>query len=755
MFLADVTVVDLTSGLAGSVAARLLADAGARVIKIEPPTGAADRDSAAFATWNRGKLSVSLAIDGAEGRDQLDRLLGTADVLVHELLPREARELGLDAADVQAAHPQLIVATVTPYPAGHPDADRFGDDLLVQARSGMSAEQGCARPGPTFIRLPAPSWSAAYLTCAGILCRLLVRDRTGMAGPVRSSLLQGALSCLTLIWHQMDSPSPRMAAKLPLPKRPSANTFHCSDDVWIQTAAGYWQVPLMIETLATLGIEPPEEQPDPGPAFAAVYQLAFDTRPSAEWIEALRQSDVATEAIVSIGDPLRDPQAIANGYTVDLEDPRWGRCRQAGVPIHCEPALSSDTPAPRLGQHNDLLTTLFDSTDDASRGSGPPPTPQGAAGTYPLEGLRVLDLGMFVGGPLAPALLADLGAEVIKLEPPTGDRMRLDELMFVAAGRGKRSISVDLKRPAGREILRRLIEWADVVHHNVRSDAAVRLGIDAESVAAINPRAVFCHVSAFGPQGEKRRYSSYDPQMQAVSGWMSTCAGPGNRPVWLRFAPTDVHCAQLSLIATLMALYLRERSGVGSAVATSMLGGSLMTNSETLLLLDTDELTPVAQMDALTTGTRPGYRLYETANGWIAVSIPAARESEILHKAFGTDNGTAIAERLRALDTEPACAMLAQLGVGVEQVRIDHELQFLTDLDNLRAGLVVQHQHPVYGRIAQVGAFWDFGDLRLSFAAPPPTLGQHTREVLLQLGFSRHEVLEFAASGSAFGDALA
>jgi crotonobetainyl-CoA:carnitine CoA-transferase CaiB-like acyl-CoA transferase len=333
--------------------------------------------------------------------------------------------------------------------------------------------------------------------------------------------------------------------------------------------------------------------------------------------------------------------------------------------------------------------------------------------------------------------------------------MRLDELMFVAAGRGKRSISVDLKRPGGREILRRLVEWADVVHHNVRDDAAVRLGIDAESIAAINPRAVFCHVSAFGPRGDKRRYSSYDPQMQAVSGWMATCAGPGNRPIWLRFAPTDVHCAQLSLIATLLALYQRERTGTGSAVATSMLGGALLTNSETLLILDTDELTPAPQVDALTTGTRAGYRLYETANGWIAVSIPAARESEILQKAFGTEDATAIAERLRAVDTEPACAMLASLGVGVEQVRIDHELQFLTDLDNLHAGLVVQHQHPVYGRIAQVGAFWDFGDLGLRFDAPPPTLGQHTREVLLQLGFSRHEVLEFAASGVAFGDALA
>jgi crotonobetainyl-CoA:carnitine CoA-transferase CaiB-like acyl-CoA transferase len=754
MFLADVTVVDLTSGLAGSVATRLLADAGARVIKVEPPTGSPDRDSAAFATWNRGKQSVSLALDSVEGRDQLGRLLRTADVLVHELLPHQARALGLDPADLQTAHPHLIVATVTPYPAGSPDADRFGDDLLVQARSGMSAEQGCARPGPTFIRLPAPSWSAAYLTCAGILCRLLVRDRTGAVGPVRSSLLQGALSCLTLIWHQMDSPSPRMAAKLPLPKRPSANTFRCEDDVWVQTAAGYWHVPLMIETLATLGIEPPEEQPDPGPAFAAVYQRAFDTRPAAEWIEALRLSDVATEAIVHIGDPLRDPQAIANGYTVELDDPQWGHCRQAGVPIHCDPPLPSTTPAPRLGQHNDVLSALSAQADIASGATSQGTQPR-AGGTYPLAGLRVLDLGMFVGGPLAPALLADLGAEVIKLEPPTGDRMRLDELMFVAAGRGKRSISIDLKRPAGREILRRLIEWADVVHHNVRSDAAARLGIDADSVAAINPRAVFCHVSAFGPHGDKQKYSSYDPQMQAVSGWMSTCAGPGNRPVWLRFAPTDVHCAQLSLIATLLGLYQRERTGTGGAVATSMLGGSLMTNSETLLRLDNDELAPVAQVDALMTGTRAGYRLYETANGWIAVSIPAVHESEILHKAFGTDDGAVVAERLRAVDTEPACAMLAQLGVGVEQVRIDHELQFLTDLDNLRAGLVVQHQHPVYGRIAQVGALWDFGDLRLRFDAPPPTLGQHTREVLLQLGFSRHEILEFAASGSAFGDALA
>lgn len=751
MILDGITVVDATTGLAGSVATRLLAEAGADVIKIEPPEGDPDRDLASFATWNRSKRSARLRLDDPLDRERLVRLLDRADVFVHGLSPKQASLLQLDDSELARHHPRLIVAAITPYPANHLDAERPGSDLLVQARSGLCDEQECHRPGPTFVRMPVPSWGAAYLACAAILTRLIVRQRTGAVGPARTSLLQGALSCMTLIWNHLESPSPRMAEKLPLPKRPSANTFRCSDGVWIQTAAGYWLVPLVTTTLATLGISAPDDHVDPGPAFAAIYQKAFATRPSADWLRACWEMDIATEALVSIGDPLRDPQAIANGYTTELDDPTWGPCRQAGLPFACDPPLGVRWPAPTLGEHDEEIER-----DDRAAVSASSPDVVGAQPlTYPLEGLKVLDLGMFVGGPYAAMLLADLGADVTKLESPTGDRMRLDELMFIASSRGKRSISIDLKKPAGRRILEKLVQWADVVHHNVRFDAAGRLGIDPASINAMNPRAIICHVSAFGPEGDKRDHPSFDPQMQATSGWMLTGAGAGNRPIWLRFPPTDVQCAQLSLIATLLAVYQRDKTGYGSGVEVSMLGGALMTNSETLLQLESDELAPFDAVDPAVCGVRAGHRLYETADGWIAVSIDRHDEKALLHEAFGTDNSLAIAAQLRAADTDPTCERLERLGVPVERVRRNHELQFFASEDNIRANLVVHHEHPVYGRMAQIGTYWDFGDLQTSDAMAPPTLGQHTREILLEHGFSRQDILEFSAQGAAFGDAIA
>ena len=192
--LEDVRVVDLTSGLAGPVATMFLAEAGADVIKVETPEGDRLRGTAGFATWNRSKRSVMLALDRADDLAVLDNLLGQADVLVHSMSRSEASRFGLDADSVRQRFPRVILCTVNDYPPGHPDEDRPGSDILVQARAGLMAEVVSRRQGPTFLRLPLPSWGAAYLACSGILVRLFARERYGSVGagtyepPARSTL---------------------------------------------------------------------------------------------------------------------------------------------------------------------------------------------------------------------------------------------------------------------------------------------------------------------------------------------------------------------------------------------------------------------------------------------------------------------------------------------------------------------------------------------------------------------------------------
>jgi crotonobetainyl-CoA:carnitine CoA-transferase CaiB-like acyl-CoA transferase len=163
--LSGITVIDLCGGHAGSVTTLLLAELGADVIKVEPPGGHRLRHAhpAAFATWNRSKRSVVLDLGAGRDLRMLHALLGEADVLVHELPPSKAATAGLAAGELAAAFPRLIVSAITGYAGYHPDAERDADDLLVQARMGLTDLQPGWREGPLMLRLPAPTWAAACL----------------------------------------------------------------------------------------------------------------------------------------------------------------------------------------------------------------------------------------------------------------------------------------------------------------------------------------------------------------------------------------------------------------------------------------------------------------------------------------------------------------------------------------------------------------------------------------------------------------
>jgi crotonobetainyl-CoA:carnitine CoA-transferase CaiB-like acyl-CoA transferase len=231
--LAGVRVLDMSWGLAGPVATQLLAEVGADVIKIEPPEGDPARASAGFATWNRSKRGVVVNLAEPNGRDRLESLLASADVLVHGLRPTKAERVGLDDASLSSRHPRLVTCSVLGYPAGHVDAERDGYDLLVQARSGLMDEQLGYREGPIALRFPLPSWSAAYLAAAGIVTRLIVRERTGIGGPAHTSLLQGMLSTMSLVWNRAERPVPQLlSTKYDNP--PQTALYRCGDGVWLQ-----------------------------------------------------------------------------------------------------------------------------------------------------------------------------------------------------------------------------------------------------------------------------------------------------------------------------------------------------------------------------------------------------------------------------------------------------------------------------------------------------------------------------------------
>jgi len=193
-----IRIVDATVGLAGPFATRLLAEAGAGVITLEPAGGDPLRRTApaAFASWNRGKLSATIPLDDML---HIDGLLNKSDVFVHGWTQPEARQRGFDDASIGARHPHLIAASVTSFPTNHPDSDVPNHEILVQARLGAMDEQLGYRSGPVFIRLPFANWGASFLLAGGIVARLYQRVRQGRSGPIHTSLVQGALVAASMV----------------------------------------------------------------------------------------------------------------------------------------------------------------------------------------------------------------------------------------------------------------------------------------------------------------------------------------------------------------------------------------------------------------------------------------------------------------------------------------------------------------------------------------------------------------------------
>jgi crotonobetainyl-CoA:carnitine CoA-transferase CaiB-like acyl-CoA transferase len=744
----DVRVVDLSDGIAGPVATLLLAEAGADVVTVEPPGGAPSRSLAGFRTWSRSKRSVVLDVEDPSDRARLGELLAAADVVVHNFGPARARELGLDDAALAAAHPQLIACSVLSWPANHADADRTVDELLAAARLGVLDEQCGYRQGPVFLRVPIGNWCAAFNAASGIVARLVVRGRTGRAGPAHTSLIQGTLVPLAMHWRRCETPSPSLEWGMSKTNT-MATLFECADGVWIHHMGAVERAPLFQEVIVELGspeLLPAELTGTMRPGYAReVYVDAFLRRPSKDWLEAFWTNDVPAQPAVPIGEILHDEQARANNYVLDLDDPLAGRITVPGLPLTINPPQAVRRAAPDLGAHTDDVFVEWKDAPRASSAAGAAAT-AGSAQRWPLEGVKVLDLGNFLAGPFGPMQLADLGADVIKLESATGDPMRHVEWSFVGCQRGKRSVAIDLKSPESRPALEALIKWADVVHHNLRMPAARRLGLDYESVRAINPDVVYCHTSSYGPRGPRADWPGYDQLFQSSCGWEVAGAGEGNPPMWHRLGFCDHLCAQASVVATLLALYHRDRTGEGQAVAASLLGSGVMTNSETYLDAD-GKLEPVPVLDHDQTGIAPGYRIVSVADGWVAIAAVTDEQLAAACRVAGVNDIADAPGALHDRNADEILAALADAEVPSELVRQEQGNAFFASPDNRAAGLVGRYPHPAYGMMEQPGAFWAFGDLDVRLDKAPPALGEHSVEILAEVGIDREEIDRLRAAG--------
>jgi crotonobetainyl-CoA:carnitine CoA-transferase CaiB-like acyl-CoA transferase len=395
----------------------------------------------------------------------------------------------------------------------------------------------------------------------------------------------------------------------------------------------------------------------------------------------------------------------------------------------------------------------------------------------PLAGIRVVDLTSALLGPLATQILGDMGADVIKVEPPEGDPIRAlgpsrhpgMGAYFLNINRNKKSVALDLKRQAVREALLKLVEKADVFVHNMRLAAAERLGLDYRAVGERNPRIVYAAATGFRRDGVYRDRPSFDDVIQGESGLAALNGGVGGEPRYVPMAVSDKICGYVLASAIGMALFHRERTGKGQEVHVPMLETMLAFNLADHLwygvLAEPEKGLGYPRM--LTRHRRP----FPTKDGQICILATTDAQSRHLFEAIDCPE---FADDERFSTLAQRTANIGELyEIVIERMRrrttaewrerldaFDVPNGVVTDLEGLFAdpylantGFFERVEHPTEGRMLTTAVPVMFsGSPGASFRLPPPRLGEHTRSVLRELGYSDTEIDEIGCQGSAIRD---
>ncbi|MGH3633638.1 CoA transferase [Mycobacterium sp.] len=777
------TVVDLSCGIAGAYCTKLLADGGARIIKVESSQGDPLRrwsaSGAAIETREDGALFSFLAcskhsVVAEPGADAafVNGLLASADAAVWSRGSTIADAFA--PAEIHRAHPHLVVTAVTPFGLTGPWRDRPATEFTLQAWSGGIVGLGRGAPdrAPVFVG----GQVGEYLAGAYASALTLAFHRCG-GQLIDLSMLETQILGLTyypVSYFQILGRRWRDTRKVTIPGIAQAKDGLV--DVGCGTAQQWFDLCAMTGHQDWIDEESP-------------LSITEQANEKADELYAWVKSQTVEE-ILDLATAFRIPNApVANGANITglghfgqrgsfVSNPRDGFCQPAH-PYRMGPAqLRPPQPAPRLGEH----TAHYRRSPPPARRSIPG---SGTAQQLPLNGLRVLDMTTFWAGPCCTHFLALLGAEVIHVEstrkpdgtrliagvPITEDQWWERSPIFSALNTNKKGLTLDLQTSTGRDLLHRFIATSDVIVENFTPRVLDQIGVDFQTVRAIRPDAILLRMPGFGLDGPWRDNPAFAYVIEAASG-LSWLTGYPDRNPYEPYTVGDPNAGIHAVNALLLALEHRRRTGRGVLVEAAMIDAALSIAAEQVI--EYSAYGALLERAGNRGPTAAPQNLYRTTDvdefgrldSWVAIAVATDEQWAGLVEALGqpqwaTDQALSgmagrrqhhelIDEQLNAWcerrSGDEIIQALWDAGVPVAKVMQPHRQ---TELPQLAfRGFFEDVEHPVNRPAAHstVPARFSAGPQRFH-RQPAPLLGQHNHELLTELGLTDHDIAELAADG--------
>jgi len=770
-FLKGYRALDLT-GLSGQLAGRMLADLGMEVIKIEPPGGDPVRKlapfvtaasgaklSTAFAHLNAGKASKVVDLDSESGRAAFCELVKISDVVLESFQPGELDAKGLGYKELAAINPGIVMASISCFGQTGPKKNFVTNDLVGLAESGILYVCGDPSTAPCKAPETQAYYFASLFATAGVLAALYRREKTGQGDHIDTSMQETLATHehIVRLWANEKQIVKRAGSQHG--SVAPAKIFPCKDGfVYLYVTRQHWKLFLSIwKDHPTLFDAPDwlnnvyrrDHVSELNPAVEA-YLGKFTV---AQITELLQEKGIPC---VPVNTPMgfaNDEHVQSRGFMTAVEHANFGSAKQPAMPFMI------DGHRPEVGS-----VPLLDSwRDNGAKGSAPQrPKSTAISGNGPLDGMRIVSFDHVLAGPYGTTILAELGADVMKVESSKGG---MDPFRFFGTGedpnlsprflefnRNKRSFTVNLKHPKGQGVLHDLVAKADAVLDNYSVDVVERIGLGYKQLCAVKPDIINLRMPGLGTTGPKRHYSTVGVNITAFTGltYMWNHPGVTHPPIGAQLVYPDYVSGVLCAIIIISGVLYRDRQKKGAFIdlaqseATAfMIGANLMETASSGINPE-----PIGNISV---AIAP-HNCYPCRgeDRWCVISAEDDRQWSALAKILGAgvaddvrfkSNGDRLKNRA-ALDdliarwtkNQDAFALRDQLqkaGVpaGVVQTGEDlvndpqlNERGFIVGVDNARLGRVVLPNFPLHFTNAKLTRRWEF-----------PVLGKDTETVLREV----------------------